>query len=408
MADMGVGEAALLSAAIGGMSAASRGQDPLQAALISGALGGIGGAAFGGMGAGAGEAAGAVGAGEAAALGGAGAPAGISAFDAAQSFGATPYLSGAGDVGFQGIASLPTAATTSMPGAAAMAANYAPSASGITALPTAAAPAITPTAVSAAPTIAPPPGSFEALQSNLGPAAESMSAQQVASSGAAKPGFLDSPLQWWKGLSGKEQLLYGGGAGLAGLMAMDNKKYGTPTEEKYSGPLSKFRYDPSSYTPYSYKTYADGGPIDGMNANYPQAGLSQSQYANAWQTPVPREMLASGADTGVNPMTGQMKFGSGGIADLGGYSDGGRLLRGPGDGVSDSIPAMIGNKQPARLADGEFVVPARIVSELGNGSTDAGAKQLYAMMDRVQKGRRKTVGKGKVAANTNAAKYLPA
>ena len=62
MADMGVGEAALLSAAIGGMSAASRGQDPLQAALISGALGGIGGAAFGGMGAGAGEAAGAVGA----------------------------------------------------------------------------------------------------------------------------------------------------------------------------------------------------------------------------------------------------------------------------------------------------------------------------------------------------------
>ena len=51
---------------------------------------------------------------------------------------------------------------------------------------------------------------------------------------------------------------------------------------------------------------------------------------------------------------------------------------------------------------------ARIVSELGNGSTDAGAKQLYAMMDRVQKGRRKTVGKGKVAANTNAAKYLPA
>jgi len=76
--------------------------------------------------------------------------------------------------------------------------------------------------------------------------------------------------------------------------------------------------------------------------------------------------------------------------------------------VSDSIPAMIGNKQPARLGDGEFVVPARIVSELGNGSTDAGAKQLYAMMDRVQKGRRKTVGKGKVAANTNAAKYLPA
>jgi len=94
--------------------------------------------------------------------------------------------------------------------------------------------------------------------------------------------------------------------------------------------------------------------------------------------------------------------------DLGGYSDGGRLLRGPGDGVSDSIPATIGNKRPARLADGEFVVPARIVSELGNGSTEAGARKLYAMMDRVQSARRGTVGKGRVAKNSRSDKYLPA
>jgi len=94
--------------------------------------------------------------------------------------------------------------------------------------------------------------------------------------------------------------------------------------------------------------------------------------------------------------------------NLGDYSDGGRLLRGPGDGVSDSIPAMIGNKRPARLADGEFVVPARIVSELGNGSTEAGARKLYAMMDRVQSARRGTVGKGRVAKNSRSDKYLPA
>jgi hypothetical protein len=94
--------------------------------------------------------------------------------------------------------------------------------------------------------------------------------------------------------------------------------------------------------------------------------------------------------------------------DLGGYSDGGRLLRGPGDGVSDSIPATIGNKRPARLADGEFVVPARIVSELGNGSTEAGARKLYEMMDRVQAARRGSIGKGKVAKNSRADKYLPA
>jgi hypothetical protein len=98
----------------------------------------------------------------------------------------------------------------------------------------------------------------------------------------------------------------------------------------------------------------------------------------------------------------------GSISTLGGYSDGGRLLRGPGDGVSDSIPAVIGKKQPARLADGEFVVPARIVSEIGNGSTEAGARKLYAMMDRVQRARGKTVAKGKVAKNTRADKFLPA
>ena len=102
------------------------------------------------------------------------------------------------------------------------------------------------------------------------------------------------------------------------------------------------------------------------------------------------------------------KYATGGLSDLGGYSDGGRLLRGPGDGVSDSIPAVIGQRQPARLADGEFVVPARIVSELGNGSTEAGARKLYAMMDRVQKARSKTVGKGKIAKNTRADKHLPA
>jgi hypothetical protein len=98
----------------------------------------------------------------------------------------------------------------------------------------------------------------------------------------------------------------------------------------------------------------------------------------------------------------------GGIYNLGSYSDGGRLLKGPGDGVSDDIPAQIGDRQPARLADGEFVVPARIVSELGNGSTDAGAKQLYAMMNRVQANRKKTVGKGNVAVNSKSDKYLPA
>jgi len=97
----------------------------------------------------------------------------------------------------------------------------------------------------------------------------------------------------------------------------------------------------------------------------------------------------------------------GGMYNLGSYSDGGRLLRGPGDGVSDSIPATIGQHQPARLADGEFVVPARIVSELGNGSTEAGARKLYDMMARVQQARGKTMGKNSVAVNSRADRHLP-
>jgi hypothetical protein len=127
----------------------------------------------------------------------------------------------------------------------------------------------------------------------------------------------------------------------------------------------------------------------------------------------PKQDAMTAAGYSYNPQTQQyQQMATGGISDahynLGGYSDGGRLLRGPGDGVSDSIPASIGHKQPARLADGEFVVPARIVSELGNGSTEAGARKLYAMMDRVQSARRQTVGKGRVAKNSRADKYLPA
>ena len=83
----------------------------------------------------------------------------------------------------------------------------------------------------------------------------------------------------------------------------------------------------------------------------------------------------------------------------------GRFLRGPGDGVSDSIPATIDGNQPAALADGEFVIPARVVSELGNGSSEAGARKLHAMMVRIQKDRR---GAKNIAANTKVDRHLPA
>ena len=146
------------------------------------------------------------------------------------------------------------------------------------------------------------------------------------------------------------------GAGLSNTL-FNEPESNLPGQEKYKGPLSRFIYDPDKYRP-AYG-YAAGGIADA--------------------------------------------FAGGG--HLGGYSDGGRLLKGPGDGMSDSIPAKIGQRQPARLADGEFVVPADVVSHLGNGSTDAGAKQLYAMMDKVRRAR---TGNKKQGREINPRKFVPA
>ena len=136
----------------------------------------------------------------------------------------------------------------------------------------------------------------------------------------------------------------------------------------------------------------------------PMRYLAPAQAAAQAQTPAPVAPAPAEIVAQPNP-TIEDRYATGGITGLGGYSDGGRLLRGPGDGVSDSIPATIGKGQPARLADGEFVIPARIVSELGNGSTEAGARKLYAMMDRIKKARSKAKN---IAADTKADKHLPA
>ena len=202
-------------------------------------------------------------------------------------------------------------------------------------------------------------------------------------------------------------------------------KGGKDEDEEYDGPLSKFKYDPSRYvpgtvtppTPYKpvYKDYrmAGGGVVElmsdqnaiGANTGYPMADINKGAYATPYQQPISRNVLTGASDTGVNPMTGEMQFAGGGIADLGGYSDGGRMLKGPGDGMSDNIPATIAGKQPARLANEEFVIPADVVSHLGNGSSEAGAKQLYKMMDRVRQAR---TGKKAQGKQIKAAKLMPA
>ena len=157
------------------------------------------------------------------------------------------------------------------------------------------------------------------------------------------------------------------------------------------------------------------GPMNPIVARAIEAQQQAQGQQQAFQGPNAEQQMQQAAQAQPQPpQVPTQHAANGGIMQvdghLGGYAHGGipRLLSGAGDGVSDSIPATIAGKEPARLADGEFVVPARIVSELGNGSTEAGGKLLQAMVDRVQARRSKTVGKGKVAVNSKARKDLPA
>jgi hypothetical protein len=132
---------------------------------------------------------------------------------------------------------------------------------------------------------------------------------------------------------------------------------------------------------------ADGGDIK-VGAEYAPYNLDHANSGIGGLTPSTIESTST--------------FAEGGIAQ---YNVGGKLLSGDGDGMSDSIRANIAGHQEARLGDGEFVVPADVVSHLGNGSTDAGAKQLYTMMDRVRQARTGRKAQGK---EIKPGKYMPA
>jgi hypothetical protein len=234
------------------------------------------------------------------------------------------------------------------------------------------------------------------------------------------------------GLTGKEMLGYGlAGSAALSLLGGSGPGAQAPASATYPGDVRPYQFAarPTGQNQYPTSQYdSAGNPIlDTQERNYFDQSLTPLQAYRAGTANPNPVMAAQGGLMAAYPMEkygntipntevyglgmaqgGGVMAAGGQTSSLGGYSDGGRLLKGPGDGVSDNIPAVIGNKQPARLADGEFVIPARIVSELGNGSTDAGAKRLYAMMDKIQAGRKKTVGKGKVAVDSKAMKHLPA
>jgi hypothetical protein len=190
-----------------------------------------------------------------------------------------------------------------------------------------------------------------------------------------------------------------------------------PPQGYQTGTAPEFNYNfrpvgvdiPSSATPgqgipSSFGSYGEGEMTGRLNPKRAEMmrkrgelqstapDLSNYQYDPTTQRMVPTvTQMAQGGLAGLNA------FNKGGMPK-------GRFLEGAGDGTSDSIPATIGGTQPARLADGEFVIDARTVSEIGNGSSKAGAKKLYAMMERVHQERKKA----KRGQDSNADKHLPA
>jgi hypothetical protein len=214
-----------------------------------------------------------------------------------------------------------------------------------------------------------------------------------------------------------------GMAGLAGVQGDMYPEMDTSLEEKRKAEENKYRDPRTGLLNLAQASpglrLATGGTVNTNSSTISSGGI-QDLYGTNDQTTGTQNLSKDGygigrlenlASQGSNAkaadtfyaMGGPIAFADGGIFELeaakGGYLDG------QGDGMSDSIPATIEGKQPARLADGEFVVPADVVSHLGNGSSKAGAKNLYAMMHKVRKAR---TGHTKQGKEIKPQKYMPA
>ena len=154
---------------------------------------------------------------------------------------------------------------------------------------------------------------------------------------------------------------------------------GIPT----AGYRPQFKYDPAT------RTYKSGAEL----------AMEEAAKQQPTQPVTPTPPAGGGFNEYYDRFN--LGFAEGGMTE---YAAGGKFLRGPGDGMSDDIKANIAGRQEARLADGEFVVPADVVSHLGNGSSEAGSRKLYQMMDKVRQAR---TGRKKQAPAVKADKYLP-
>jgi hypothetical protein len=172
---------------------------------------------------------------------------------------------------------------------------------------------------------------------------------------------------------------------------IDNTSGQDPYTPESTEERKQLRY---RYTPQPIYKAAEGGEVPG----YAPGGLSELAKQRKSLSGNKRYKFAADRRDSSMEASVDQNFARGGVTQP-------RFLSGGGDGMSDSIKANIDGVQEARLADGEFVVPADVVSHLGNGSSKAGAKKLYAMMDKIRKAR---TGKTRQAPEVKAERLMPA
>jgi hypothetical protein len=185
---------------------------------------------------------------------------------------------------------------------------------------------------------------------------------------------------------------------------------GLPIQEQFIRP---FRYETGRQN-VPYRTGERGestGEQTYFDSRFTPVGVYKAGTEPAYGTYAMGGSIEEGVKNGdiraFDDEYGQDEYYGGGLTALaaGGSPNKPRFLMGKGDGMSDSIPATINDTQPARLADGEFVIPADVVSHLGNGSSKAGAAKLHSMMNRIRKAR---TGKNRQAPEVRAERYMPA
>jgi hypothetical protein len=182
--------------------------------------------------------------------------------------------------------------------------------------------------------------------------------------------------------------------GSAGQRYFTDVQYTPVSDQKMMNPEQMAAMDK-----WAQDLYLDLGlnlqPSSGASSEAGTFNLSPEQLAQLLAN-----LYGSGSIT-AGDGTVMQRFQSGGVASI---PRKGYYLGGPTDGMADEIPATIDGRQPAALSDGEFVIPADVVSHLGNGNSEAGAKQLYTMMDRVRQARTGMTDQGR---KINPNKFLP-